>query len=238
MSSSRATGDGGLSSPSEWSEDPVLFLFLAPTRVMVLSRNKEKTNLLIYKQQKSLLNSYLSYIPVSSAQSHFALVLLLLLLPAAGSTVPPTNVIVPPGTFTLLFLSAPTMDLWTCPPDTGLFFLLPPPLLFFLAADTTVTVPPISDKVWEAGSSSWFRTLGRFFSPRALARAMASATIRFAFSCLQRISTRRTDAGSPGALVIRMVWDGVVVVAEGPAADVLRTFTMETAPPADEAELV
>ncbi|TNN53614.1 hypothetical protein EYF80_036188 [Liparis tanakae] len=78
---------------------------------------------------------------------------------------------------------------------------------FFFAVDTTVTVPPTSGEVCVAGSSSWFRTLGRFFSPRALARAMASATMRLAFSCLQRISTRRTEAGSPGALVMRMAWD-------------------------------
>lgn len=89
-----------------------------------------------------------------------------------------------------------------------------------------------------AGSSSWFRTLGRFFSPRALARAIASATIRLAFSCLHRISTRRTDEGSPGALVMRMAWDGVVVVVEGPAVDELMTFTTETVLPAEVAELV
>ncbi len=153
-------------------------------------------------------------------------------------TVPPATPGVPPGVFTLPFLSAPPAVLGVVPPATGLFFLLPPPLVFFLLADTTVTVPPVSGEVCEAGSSSWFRTLGRFFSPRALALAIASATIRFAFSCLHRISTRRTEAGSPGALVMRMAWEGVVVVVEGPAVDVLMTFTTETVPPAEDAELV
>lgn len=37
---------------------------------------------------------------------------------------------------------------------------------------------------------------------------------------------------------MRMAWDGVVVVVEGPAVDVLITFTTETALPAEEAELV
>lgn len=121
-----------------------------------------------------------------------------------------------------------------------LFFLLPPPPLdFFLAADTTVKVPPDSGELCVFGSSSWFRTLGRFFSPRALARAIASATMRLAFSCLQRTSTRRTDADSPwGALVIRMVCEEEVVVAEGPAADALVTFITETVPPAVDVELV
>lgn len=36
MSSSSAAGDAGLNSPSEWSEDAFLFLFFAPTRVIVL----------------------------------------------------------------------------------------------------------------------------------------------------------------------------------------------------------
>lgn len=171
--------------------------------------------------------------------TYFVLVLLLLLFPAPGITVHPATPVVPPGVFTLPFLSAPPAGLGVVPPATGLFFLLPPPLLFFLAADTTVTVPPDSGEVCVLGSSSWLRTLGRFFSPRALARAIASATIRFAFSCLHRISTRRTEAGSPGALVMRMAWDGeVVVVVEGPAADVLMTFTTETVPPAEDAELV
>lgn len=35
-SSSSAAGEAGLSSPSEWSEDAFLFLFFAPTRVIVL----------------------------------------------------------------------------------------------------------------------------------------------------------------------------------------------------------
>lgn len=169
--------------------------------------------------------------------TYFVLILLLLLFPAPGITVPPATVVVPPGIFTLPFLSAPPVDLGVIPPVTGLFFLLLPPLDFFLAAETTVRVPPISGEVCVDGSSSWFSTLGRFFSPRALARAMASATMRFAFSCLHRISTRRTEAGSPGALVMRMAWDGVVVV-EGPAADVLMTFTTDTVPPAEDAALV
>lgn len=175
--------------------------------------------------------------------AYFVLVLLLLLFPVPGITVPPATPAVPPGVFTLLFLSAaPAAVLTVVAPATGLFFLLPP-LDFFLAADTTVMVPPTSGEVWVLGSSSWFRTRGRFFSPRALARAIASATMRFAFSCLHRISTRRTEAGSPGpALVIRMAWDGVavvvVVVAEGPAVDELMTFTTETVPPAEDAALV
>lgn len=37
---------------------------------------------------------------------------------------------------------------------------------------------------------------------------------------------------------MRMAWDGVVVVVEGPAADVLMTFTTETVLPAEDAELV
>lgn len=37
---------------------------------------------------------------------------------------------------------------------------------------------------------------------------------------------------------MRMAWDGVVVVLEGPAADVLMTFTTDTVPPAEDAELV
>lgn len=162
----------------------------------------------------------------------------MLLFPAAFIAVPPASPAVPPGVFTLPFLSAPPMVLVVIPPATGLFFLLPPPLVFFLAADTTVTVPATSGEVCVDGSSSWFRTLGRFFSPRALALAIASATIRFAFSCLHRISTRRTEALSPGALVMRIAWDGVVVVLEGPAADVLMTLTTETVPPAEVAELV
>lgn len=36
MSSSSAAGEAGLSSPSEWSEDAFLFLFFAPTKVIVL----------------------------------------------------------------------------------------------------------------------------------------------------------------------------------------------------------
>lgn len=170
--------------------------------------------------------------------TYFVLVLLLLLFPAPVITVHPATPVVPPGVFTLLFLSAPPAILGVVAPATGLFFLLPPPLVFFLAADTTVKVPPVSGELCVVGSSSWFRTLGRFFSPRALARAIASATMRFAFSCLHRISTRRTEGESPGALVIRMAWDEVVVVVEGPAADVLITFTTETVPPAEDAELV
>lgn len=42
MSSSRATGEGGLSSPSETSEDAFLFLFFAPTRVIVLLRKRKE----------------------------------------------------------------------------------------------------------------------------------------------------------------------------------------------------
>jgi hypothetical protein len=39
MSSSRALeGEAGLNSPSEWSEEAFLFLFLPPTRVIVLGR--------------------------------------------------------------------------------------------------------------------------------------------------------------------------------------------------------
>lgn len=178
------------------------------------------------------------YLNETSSFAYFALALLLLLFAALGITVPPATIVVPPGALTFPFLSGPPAVLGAVPPDTGLFFLLPPPLVFFLALDTTVTVPPISGEDCVAGSSSWLRTLGRFFSPRALARAIASATIRLAFSCLQRISTRRTEAGSPGALVMRMAWDGVVVVEDGPAAEVLMTFTTETVPPADEAALV
>lgn len=37
---------------------------------------------------------------------------------------------------------------------------------------------------------------------------------------------------------MRMAWDGVVVVVEGPAVDELMTFTTETVPPAEDAELV
>lgn len=101
-----------------------------------------------------------------------------------------------------------------------------------------VKVPPVSGELCVDGSSSWFKTLGKFFSPRALARAIASATIRFAFSCLHKTSTRRTEPDSLGALVMRMAWDGVVVVVEGPAEDVLDTFTTETVLPAEDAELV
>lgn len=138
--------------------------------------------------------------------TYFGLVLHLLLFPLI--TAHPATPAVPPGVFTLLFLFAPPAGLGVGPPDRGLFFLLPPPPPpdFFFAADTTVKVPPDSGELCVFGSSSWFRTLGRFFSPRALARAIASATMRLAFSCLQRTSTRRTDADSPwGALVIRMV---------------------------------
>lgn len=171
--------------------------------------------------------------------TYLVLVLLLLLFPDALITAHPATPIVPPGALTLPFLSATPTILAVVTPATGLFFLLPPPLVFFLAADTTVKVPPASGELCVDGSSSWFRTLGRFFSPRALARAIASATMRFAFSCLHRISTRRTEADSPGALVMRIAWDGeVVVVVEGPALDVLITFTTETVPPADDAELV
>lgn len=172
------------------------------------------------------------------SKTYLVLVLLLLLFPDALITAHPATPIVPPGALTLLFLSAKAI-LGVVTPATGLFFLLPPPLVFFLAADTTVKVPPVSGELCVVGSSSWFRTLGRFFSPRALARAIASATMRFAFSCLHRISTRRTEADSPGALVMRIAWDGeVVVVVEGPALDVLITFTTDTVLPADDAELV
>lgn len=40
MSSSSAVGEAGLNSPSEWSEEPFLFLFFAPTRVIVLQTDK------------------------------------------------------------------------------------------------------------------------------------------------------------------------------------------------------
>lgn len=62
--------------------------------------------------------------------------------------------------------------------------------------------------------------------------------MRFAFSCLHRISTRRTEGESPGDLVMRIAWEGLVVVVEGPAVDVLITLTAETVPPAEDAELV
>lgn len=149
----------------------------------------------------------------------------------------PATPVVPPAVFTLLpFLSAATLD--DVPAATGLFFLLPPPLDFFLAEETTVSVPTVSGELCVVGSSSWFRTLGRFFSPRALARAIASATMRLAFSCLHRISTRRTEGESPGDLVIRIAGEAVVVVVEGPAADALMTLTAATVPPAEDAELV
>lgn len=41
-SSSSAAGEAGLSSPSEWSEDAFLFLFFAPTRVIVLQETRGK----------------------------------------------------------------------------------------------------------------------------------------------------------------------------------------------------
>lgn len=148
----------------------------------------------------------------------------------------PATPVVPPAVFTLLpFLSAATLD--DVPAATGLFFLLPPPLDFFLAEETTVSVPTVSGELCVAGSSSWFRTLGRFFSPRALARAIASATMRLAFSCLHRISTRRTEGESPGDLVIRIAGEAVVVVVEGPAV-ALMTLTVATVAPAEDAELV
>lgn len=199
---------------------------------------KNSTKCFSTRKHFQTYRSYIQMIPPSHTRmTYFVLVLLLLLFPATVITVHPATPVVPPGVFTLPFLSAPIVVLSADAPDTGLFFLLPPPLVFFLTADTTVKVPPDSGELCVLGSSSWFRTLGRFFSPRALARAIASATMRFAFSCLHRISTRRTEAGSPGALVMRMAWDGVVVV-EGPAVDVLITFTTETAPPAEDAELV
>lgn len=44
-SSSSAAGEAGLASPSEWSEEAFLFLFFAPTRVIVLQvREMEKKN--------------------------------------------------------------------------------------------------------------------------------------------------------------------------------------------------
>lgn len=73
-----------------------------------------------------------------------------------------------------------------------------------------------------------------FRSPRALARAMASATIRLAFSCLHRVSTFRKGSV---ALTIRKPCEAVVELAEDPV-EVLMTFTTETAPPEQEAELV
>lgn len=169
--------------------------------------------------------------------TYFGLFLLLLLLPAEVIIVHPATPVVPPAVLTLPFLSTADADFGVGPPDIGLFFLLPPPPDFFFVVDTTVKVPTVSGELCVVGSSSWFSTLGRFFSPRALARAIASATMRFAFSCLHRISTRRTEGDSPGALVIRMAWDGVVVVVEGPAVDELITFTTETVPPAEVAEL-
>lgn len=209
-SSSSGTGEAGLTSPSEWSEEAFLFLFFAPTSVMVLG--VEKTNKALISvwpiDRKELSNARFSKRTEAEGEpcTYFGLVLHLLLFPLI--TAHPATPAVPPGVFTLLFLFAPPALLGVRPPDTGLFFLLPPPppLDFFFAADTTVKVPPDSGELCVFGSSSWFRTLGRFFSPRALARAIASATMRLAFSCLQRTSTRRTDADSPwGALVIRMV---------------------------------
>lgn len=45
MSSSIGTGEGGLSSPSDTSEEAFLFLFFAPTRVIVLQgTGREKPN--------------------------------------------------------------------------------------------------------------------------------------------------------------------------------------------------
>lgn len=149
----------------------------------------------------------------------------------------PATPVVPPAILTLFpFLSAATLD--DVPATTELFFLLPPPLDFFLAEETTVRVPMVSGEPCVLGSSSWFRTRGRFFSPRALARAIASATMRLAFSCLHRISTRRTEGESPGDLVILIAGEAVVVVAEGPAADALMTLTAATVPPTEDAELV
>lgn len=149
----------------------------------------------------------------------------------------PATPVVPPAIFTLFpFLSAATLD--DVPAATGLFFLLPPPLDFFLDEETTVSVPTVSGELCVLGSSSWLRTLGKFFSPRALARAIASATMRLAFSCLHRISTRRTEGESPGDLVILIAGEAVVVVAEEPAADALITLTAATVPPAEAAEPV
>lgn len=159
-------------------------------------------------------------------------------MPPAGMVVPPTCTTTPPAGLALPFLSAPPALLDGIPATTGLFFLLPPPLGFLFADVTTVTVPPISGEICVDGSSSWLSTRGKFFSPRAFALAMASATIRFAFSCLQRISTRRTEEESPGALVMRIACDIGEVVLEGPAVEELMTFTTETAPPAEAAELV
>ena len=244
-SSSRGTGEAGLISPSEWSDEAFLFLFFAPTSVIVLEVEKNnKARMNIWQNDREINYVIMHYFqPCRSwgkPHTYFGLVLHLLLFPLI--TAHPATPVVPPGVFTLLFLFAPPAVLGVRPPDTGLFFLLPPPpppLDFFFVVDTTVKVPPDSGELCVFGSSSWFRTLGRFFSPRALARAIASATMRLAFSCLQRTSTRRTDADSPwGALVIRMVWEGEVVVTEGPAAEALVTFITETVPPAVDAELV
>lgn len=241
-SSSSGTGEAGLTSPSEWSDEAFLFLFFAPTSVIVLEvEKKNKARINVWQIYRSYLCKALlpTLQKLRAACTYFGLVLHLLLFPLI--TAHPATPVVPPGVFTLLFLFAPPAVLGVRTPETGLFFLLPPPPPpdFFFAADTTVKVPPDSGELCVFGSSSWFRTLGRFFSPRALARAIASATMRLAFSCLQRTSTRRTDADSPwGALVIRMVCEEGVVVAEGPAAEALVTFITETVPPAVEAELV
>ena len=166
MSSSSAAGEAGLSSPSEWSEDAFLFLFFAPTRVIVLpgggeSKDVKRVNHRPRERKmvfsKELHSKTESNFPLSrpfKQKTYFGLILLLLLFPGAGITVPPATVTVPPSVFTLPFLSAPTAIFGSGPPDTGLFFLLPPLLLFFLAADTTATVPPISGEVCVLGSSS------------------------------------------------------------------------------------
>lgn len=47
-SSSRGTGEAGLISPSEWSDEAFLFLFFAPTSVIVLEvekNNKARMNI-------------------------------------------------------------------------------------------------------------------------------------------------------------------------------------------------
>lgn len=57
-SSSSATGEAGLISPSEWSDEAFLFLFFAPTRVIVLQvqevgrKNKPKNKCLANGQQR------------------------------------------------------------------------------------------------------------------------------------------------------------------------------------------
>lgn len=162
---------------------------------------------------------------IKKISTYLSLVLDLLLLPPPPATTP--------GVFALDFLSPPTT---TFPPPTlGLFFLLPPlppPPPFFFAPAAPAT-PSRSAEVCPAGSSSWLSTRGMFLSPLALARAMASATMRFAFSCLHRVSTLRTGSW---AFTKRTPEDAAVVVvqdAELPA-EVLITLTTETAPPALE----